>query len=284
MKPYILLPILVFFYLGTIFPFASYMRNRPFVEKMGYTPEPGVLKLLSADQYRFVGAVLLMKVINYYGGLAERAPNKINLPPDYQEMQRTFETAVRMDPYNMDAYYFAQATMVWEAKQVRATNRLLEYGMRYRDWDFYLPFFAGFNYAYFLKDYENAARCYKRVGELTGSDLTIKLAGRYLYEAGKTQLAIDYLSTMVKSTTNEAVRKTLQTRLDAFLAVRNIEKAADRFRTNFHVVPRSVVELRSKGYLKEIPVDPYGGTFYIDERGKVRSTSKFAFGVAGKTR
>ncbi len=61
------------------------------------------------------------------------------------------------------------AIIVWGAGLVSATNELPEYGMRYRTWDYYLPFFAGFNYAYFLKDYENAARCYKRVGELTGA-------------------------------------------------------------------------------------------------------------------
>jgi len=280
MRRYVLWPILVLSYFSIILPFASYMKSRPFVEKMGYTPEPGVLKLLTVDQYPFVAAMLVMKVINYYGGLAEAEQNKINVPPEYQQMHGAIETAVHLDPYNMDAYYFDQATMVWGAGQVEATNKLLEHGMRYRTWDYYLPFFAGFNYAYFLKDYENAARCYKRVGELTGSDLTMNLAGRYLYEAGKTQLAVDYLSLMVKTTRNDAVRKSLQTRLQAFLEVRKIEKTASEFKAKFNRSPRSIDELHAKGYLTEIPVDPYGGTLYIDETGKVRSTSKFAFGVA----
>ncbi len=282
MRRYVLLPALVISYFAIILPFTSYMKNRPFIEKMGYAPEPGILKFLSADQYPFVAATLVMKAINYYGGLAEAAKNKIDVPPEYRQMHDAIETAVHLDPYNMDAYYFDQATIVWGAGQVQATNRLLEYGMKYRSWDYYLPFFAGFNYAYFLKDYENAARCYKRVGELTGSDLTIRLAGRYLYEAGKTQLAIDYLSLMVKTSKNDAVRKSLQTRLEAFLGVRKIEISSAEFEKRYHRSPRSMDELRAKGYLAEIPVDPYGGTFYVDEQGKVRSTSKFAFGVAGK--
>jgi hypothetical protein len=284
MRRHILWPALVLAYFAIVIPFTSYMKNRPFIEKMGYTPEPGILKLLAADQYPFVAATLVMKAINYYGGLAEATQNKINVPPEYQQMHKTIETAVHLDPYNMDAYYFDQATIVWGAGQVRATNELLEYGMRHRTWDYYLPFFAGFNYAYFLKDYENAARCYKRVGELTGSDLTMNLAGRYLYEAGKTQLAVDYLSLMVKTASNGALRKSLQTRLQAFLGVRKIEKAADEFRSRFKHSPRTIDELRMNGYLTEIPVDPYGGTFYIDEHGKVRSTSKFAFGVVERTK
>ena len=280
MRQYLLLPVLVLSYFIIIFPFSFYMKNRPLLEKLGYTPEPGVLKLLSIDQNRFVAATLLMKVINYYGGIHEGTPNKVQLPPEYAEMERAIKTAVQLDPYNMDAYYFAQAIMVWDAKQVTATNELLEFGMRYRKWDYYLPFFAGFNYAYFLKDYSNAAKYYERVGELTGNAISMTLAGRYLYEAGRTNLAIDYLSLMVKSAGNEAVRKTLQTRLQAFLGVREIEQSARTFQTKVHRPPRSVEELYAKGYLSEIPIDPYGGTFYIDKEGKVRSTSKFAFGVA----
>ena len=158
MRQYILLPLLILSYLLIIFPFSFYMKNRPLLEKMGYTPEPGLMKLLSADQNRFIAATLLMKIINYYGGLHEGTQNKVRLPPEYPEMEKTIKTAVQLDPYNMDAYYFAQAIMVWNANQVSATNELLEYGMRYRTWDYYLPFFAGFNYAYFLKDYSNAAK------------------------------------------------------------------------------------------------------------------------------
>src|ERR1035437_4961022 len=51
--------------------------------------------------------------------------------------------------------------------------------MKYRTWDWQLPFFAGFNSAFFLKDYAAAARYYQRAGELSGSDLSRLLAGRY---------------------------------------------------------------------------------------------------------
>ncbi len=279
MRRYALLSIFLLLYLALILPFTSFMKNKPFVEKMGYLPEPDVLRLLSADQSRFVAASLLMKVISYFGSLVEQAQNKVYIPPEYPAMQKTIETAVKLDPYNMDAYYFGQAIMVWDARQVQATNQLLEYGMKFRNWDFYLPYFAGFNYAYFLKDYENAARYYRRAGELTGSDLLMKLTGRYLYEAGKTDLAINYLSTMVRGATNEAVRKTLQTRLTAFQEVRKIEEAQERYRERHHRNAGSVEELVRGGFLAAVPVDPYGGKFFLDDQGRVRTTSKFAFRI-----
>ncbi len=274
-----LLSTFLLLYLALIYPFTSFMKNKPFVEKMGYLPEPEVLRLLSADQSRFVAASLLTKVISYFGSLVEQAQNKVYIPPEYPAMQKTIETAVKLDPYNMDAYYFGQAIMVWDARQVQATNQLLEYGMRYRDWDFYLPYFAGFNYAYFLKDYENAAKYYRRAGELTGSDLLMRLTGRYLYEAGKTDLAINYLSAMVKGASNDAVKKTLQTRLRAFQEVRRIEEAQRGYRERHHRNAGSVEELVRGGFLSAVPVDPYGGKFFLDDQGRVRTTSKFAFRV-----
>ena len=281
MKPVLLLTTLILFYSAVTFPFTSYVKSRPVIEKIGYVPEPDALKLLSADQHQFTSASLMMSLISYYGSLAEQAPNEVYAKPEFPAMQKMVEAAVQLDPYNMDAYYFAEA-MVWFTGQVTATNRMLEYGMHYRDWDFYLPYFAGFNYAFFLKDYASAAKYYQRVGALTGTDLPMTLAGRYLYEAGRTDMAISYLSLMVKNAGNEAVKKALQTRLDAFLAVRKIEIAADLFQKKLHRRPLSPRELLLSGYLSKIPVDPYGGIFYIDVQGKVRSTSKFAFGVAGR--
>jgi hypothetical protein len=274
--------LLLLLYFSVLFPFSDYMKSKPYVEKLGYVPKGEVLEYLSADQKEFVAATLVMKVLFYYGGLSDKSFNKLDLPIDYPAMSRTIHAAVKLDPYNMDAYYFAQATLVWDARQIKLANDLLEYGMRYRTWDFYLPFFAGFNYAYFLKDYAKAARYYKMSGNLSGSELSINLAGRYLYESGQSDLAIAYLSAMEKGARNESIKKTFQVRLQALKEGRCIELARDRYVHDSGHLPGSVEELLRKGYLDGAPVDPYGGEFYFEPDGSVRSTSKFAFGVAGK--
>ena len=150
--------ILLFLYVFLLIPFTSYLRHKPIVEKLGYTPHAELLRLFSADQKQFLAAGLTMKVLVYFGSLVDVNRNKIVIPPDYFGMYKTMDTAVKLDPYNMDSYYFTQAILVWDLKKVKEANELLEYGARYRDWDFYLPFFLGFNYAYFLKDYEK--KCY----------------------------------------------------------------------------------------------------------------------------
>jgi hypothetical protein len=277
LSPYLLLVALLLCYVTLIVPFSSYMQNKPFAEKVANVPSVNLLQFMSADHKQLVGASLVMEVLVYFGGLMDQDPSKIEVPPDYPAMSRLIHASVKLDPYNMDSYYFAQSMLVWDVGQIKLANDLLIYGMKYRTWDWYLPFFAGFNYAYILKDYEPAARYYKLAGKLSGQPLFVKLAGRYMHEAGQTDLGIIYLIAMVESARNPAIKKTYELRLEALQAVRIIELARDAYRQGNGRQQTSLEELLQAGYLKDVPEDPYGGSFYLDSEGGVKTTSKFAF-------
>jgi len=265
-------------YMILIIPFTTYLKNKPFVEKLGYVPAVSVLKSIAADHKELVGASFVLKVQIYFGSLIEKTENKFSVPPDYKSMSRLLHGTVKLDPYNMDAYYFAQSFLTWDVKQYQLANDLLDYGMTYRTWDWYLPFFAGFNSAYFSHDYKKAADYYKRAGDLSGNNLFKNLAGRYMQESGQTDLAIAYLSTMAKGERNPALKKTYLTRLSAFKEVRRIEIACDLFLKSRGVSPETIDQLSAAGFLSPAPVDPYGGQFILEPGGKVSTTSKFAFG------
>lgn len=275
-----ILLVLLLAYAAVIGPFSARMRQRPLIEKLGYVPEATVLRIGAADQKPLTAAALIFRTMMYYGGLSADSKEQFAFRPDYPGIEQTLTAATRLDPYNMDSYYFGQATLVWDMQHFAEANALLDYGMRYRPWDYYLPLFAGFNAAYFMKDYESAARYYRRVGELTGSDHFMKLTGRYLYEIGATEQAIAYLTMMVQGARNDAIRKSLENRLEAFQGVRVIELARDRFQQATGQLPEDLDSLRKGGYLATMPIDPYGGTFYIAENGQVRSTSGFSPKVA----
>lgn len=280
-RPVILLCVALIGYACIFGQFSAYMKRKPIEEKLGFVPNTAMLRYMCADQKTFVGAALLMKVIMYFGGLVDRPSEKsIASPPDYRGMSNIIHSALKLDPYNMDGYYLAQSFLTWEVKQFAIANKLLDYGMKYRTWDWYLPFFAGFNHAYFLKDYAKAAEYYKRAGELSGQDLHISLAGRYMQESGQTELAIVYLTAMERSERNPAIKKNYQLRLTAFKEARRIEVARDAFLKSGKSLPVSMDTLLHAGLLSPPPLDPYGGQFYLEPDGKVTTTSKFAFAVA----
>lgn len=269
-------------YAAILGPFTAYLRAKPFAEQIGYIPHGTALSLITADQKLSSAAFFVSKVLIYFGSRGELQEKKLDLPTDYPGMSRILHAAVKLDPYNMDAYYFAQAVLVWDVGQVRLANDLLEYGMRYRTWDYLLPFFAGFNYSYFLKDNEKAAQYYRRAAELSGQELHVGLAGRFLYESGQTVNAIAFVTVMEKNTRNEAVKRNLAVRLTALRRILLIETAMSEYGKTHGNMPKSIAELHNSGFLKAVPADPYGGTFFIDETGRVRTTSNLAYGRGQK--
>jgi len=255
---------------------ADHLSNRPAVVKLGYTPTAEVLKIVSGDQRYSVAEFTVLKVLLYFGSLIEQWKQNLLVPPEYFNMYKTLEAAVKLDPYNMDAYYFAQAAFTWEIGRAKDVNAMLDYGMKYRTWDWYLPFFAGFNSAYFLKDYDKAGLYMRRAAEISGSPLFTNLAARYFYEAGRSDFGLVFLDEMIVRAKDPKVQAVYQLRKEALSAVRDLEAAVEVFRSRFQRPPRHLSELVVTGILAALPKDPYGGEFYLDPEGKVRSSSKFA--------
>lgn len=281
MKKLLLIVPVCLLYAAVVVPLAAQMRERPVEVKLGYVPAARVVKLVAGDQKTLLAELNILRVLFYYGALVEKWRDNVVIRPEYYNMFKTLESAIILDPYNMDAYYFAQAAFTWEIGRARDVNRLLDYGMRHRTWDWSLPFYAGFNAAYFLKDYPAAASYMERAAEITGDSLFTKLAARYHYEAGAGELGVAFLDTMIAQATEPRLKHVYQLRKEALLAVEAIEEAIEKFRANLGRDPQQLEELTARGILDDLPADPYGGTFYLDEQGKVRSTSSFAAGRVG---
>lgn len=268
-------------YMLLIFPFTAYLKSRPLQLKVGYVPEAKVLKFITADHRYAVAEWTVLKVLFYFGALIQHATsqNLFALPPDYPGMFKILQTALKIQPYNADAYYFAQGAYTWEVGRYREVNNMLEYGMKYRTWDYQLPFFAGFNSAYFLKDYKKAAVQMKKAAEIAKEQHFATLAARYFYEAGETDFAILFIDVMKKSAKNPSEKKMYDFRRKALVAIKTIETAMNRYQARFDRPAQSLQQLVAAGFLTVVPRDPYGGKFYLDEQGKVRTTSKLS--IAG---
>ena len=257
-------------------PFTDYLSQRPVEVKLGYIPHPQILKVIVADHNLAVAEAAVVKVLFYFGTLMEKFQEDVIIRPEYPNMYRTLETVAELDPYNMDNYYFAQAAFTWNLGRIAEVNALLEKGVQHRIWDPWLPFYIGFNRAYFLKDYAGAAPYMQLAAERSGHPLFTTLAARYFYESKQTELGLVFLDAMIGQSKDKAVKATYQMRRDALLAVTEIERALAAFRRHQGRDPVDLEELVSSRLLVAIPADPYRGTFYLDEDGRVRTTSKLA--------
>lgn len=276
-----LLPVIIFFIsTGLLIPVTSktsaYMSQMSLEEKLGYIPSREILKMASLDHRLLMGDWLSFRVITYYGGKIDPGMAGKTRNIEFPNMYRFMDGATYLDPYNIDAYYFTEAAFTWGLGRIKEVNRLLERGLQARQWDPMIPFFMGFNYFYFLKDYPNASKYMKIAAERSNNPFFANLTARFLYESDETALAIDFLKSMIEEIHNEAIKKELQRRLKSLETIQYLEKGVSIFKTRFDRPPHSIEELLDSNIINTIPKDPYGGRFYIDEKGKVRTTSKLA--------
>jgi tetratricopeptide (TPR) repeat protein len=276
MRSALLFVLILLAHLLLLAPFSDHMNQRPVSVKLGYIPHPQIIKVSVADHDLAVAEATVIKVLFYFGTLMDKFQEKTIIRPEYLNMYRTLLTAAQLDPYNIDNYYFAQSAFTWELGRIQEVNALLERGAQYRSWDPLLPFYIGFNYAYFLKDYTKAALYMKMAAERSGDSLYTKLAARYFYESKQTDLGMVFLEGMIAQAKDKAVKKTYTIRRDALSAILKIEDAITSFETRYDRKPADLEELLSSETLEVVPLDPYGGEFYLDENGRARSTSKLA--------
>jgi tetratricopeptide (TPR) repeat protein len=243
---------------------------------------PQLLLLPSREMTRvisFGNELLLAQLIFYssmfYVGSLERPPTTASS----RELYRTLDTVTYLDPYNMDGYYFAQGLMSWNISLIEPLNSLLRRGMAHRPWDWHLPFFYGFNQFFFLKKPEEGARYFKKAYQLNPRNTFLPtLIARLHYEADETEVAIEFLEEMIRAATSQKLRKWMAVRLQALRSVSLLEDATRRYREKYESEPRNLGMLVEGGIIEAIPADPYGGEFYLDQKGRVRTTSKFAYG------
>ncbi|MCD6389935.1 MAG: hypothetical protein J7L69_11030, partial [Desulfobulbaceae bacterium] len=110
--------------------------------------------------------------------------------------------------------------------------------------------------------------------------LYANLASRYFYESEQNEFGLKFLDAMIQGAKSSSVKKSYEMRKQALISVLQIEEAVSSYRNRFGRFPTELTELVQTGLLAKLPDDPYGGTFFLDEQGKVRTSSKFVAPVA----
>jgi len=259
---------------------STHLSRRPVAVKAGYLLPAEVLKLVCSEYGTVVADWSIIRTLFYFGTIIEKNRNNVTVTPEYSQMYYNLVQSLKLDPYNQDAYYFSQAIFTWDVGRISETNQLLDYGMRYRTWDWQLPFWAGFNSSYFLKDYVSAANYFQKAATLSKNPIFAKLAARYQYEAGQEELGIAFLETMIHSARNERVLHLYQIRKLALEALMTLKDGVEEYRQRYGVLPEHLSMLVDQRILIKLPEDPYGGDFFLDSEGRVRATSNLSFARA----
>lgn len=242
-------------------------------EGIGIVIPAAVAKIAALEFKGIFADIIFARTMTYYGGKVIR---KEKLTEDeWNWIYRNADLATDMDPYFLDPYYIGAMNLAWEAGKVKEANTLLEKASRYRDWDWTLFFYLGFNYFYFLQDNEKAAYYLMEGAKRPGSiALLPTLAARLAYQGKKTENSIIFLQAILTKTEDKSLRWIYERRLNALKAILFLERAVAIYQDRFKKQPTNIDELIAKGILSEIPQDPYGGKFYLDKDGSIKTTSE----------
>jgi hypothetical protein len=235
-----------------------------------------VLKMSSLEFKGLVSDLLFIQALMFEGGTYMRKEEPRMRPEEWKWLNKVLTASTDLDPYFLDPYLLANSHMTWEGGMIRETNILLEKGMRFRDRDWLLPFFAGFNSFFFLNDNARAAEFLVAASERPGpSKQLLSLASRLSYRGKRTENALLFLETVLNKTDDERQKKEYATRIRALKARLILEKSVSAYKKKFGRAPIALQRMVERGILKETPKDPYGGNFRIGPDGEIICTSDY---------
>lgn len=236
---------------------------------------PSAIARVAALEFKgILSDIIFSRAMTYYGGKIIRQEKMTD--GEWLWIYENMDVATDLDPYFLDPYYFGAVNLAWDANRVKEANILLEKAFKHRDWDWTIAFYLGFNHFFFLNDNEKAAYYLMEGAKRHGGSIGIMptLAARLAYKGKRTENAIVFLQEILSKTEDENIRWIYQRRLTALKAILFLERAAAIYQERFKTRPERLDDLIAKNIIREIPQDPYGGKFYIDKDGAVKTTSE----------
>ena len=221
--------------------------------------DPVLLKIISGEFKGLMADYFVLKAAIFKGGAHETTPE------DWEAMYTLFKQSIELDPYFFMTGYYAQGIMSWREGMHQKAIDILTIQAKHRDWDWEPRFYLGFDYFYYLKDYETGARFLEESAQLPNAPpIAATLAARVAQRGGKTITAIAFVKSMLDRTQDEYLRKVLTQRLQAFLGVYQLEQARDVYLKSYGKMPSSLEDLIRSKIIYEIPINPFSVEFYYD--------------------
>lgn len=221
--------------------------------------DPTLLKVISGPYKGLMADYLNIKAAVFMGGSWQVTEE------DWEAVYTLLKQSLFLDPLFFQTGYYTQGLLAWRQNMHRRATEMLLYHAEQRYWDWEPMFYVGFNYFYYLKDNESAAKYLKLSAERPGAPpIAASLAARIAQKAGQTITAIGLLKTMYENAEEGPIKEQYEKRLQAHLAVFEIEKALNTYRQNHGRLPEKLDDVVADGILDKLPDNPFGGPYIYD--------------------
>lgn len=178
-----------------------------------YTPEalvpaPHAIKFISLGFDQLFADCYWLSFVGYVGDSANRSKDRYVLADRYLDL------VTGLDPYMVNAYWFAAFVIGSEMKQPQRAAELIERGVRANQDNWYLPFIAGVNQYLYAHNEKAAAKYYRMASKYPEAPDWLSRQSSIL-EAGipSTIKEINTWTTVFASATDERVKEIARQRL-----------------------------------------------------------------------
>jgi hypothetical protein len=249
-----------------------------------------VAKPFSFGLSSLVADLTFLEAVQVNGGRKQNQGLEAGKKED-RALSRLLQYSIDLDPKFRGAYRFAAAALPRHttdgfAANVFATEQILRAGVRERPDDWQIAFQLGFIESFYLGRLREAGDAMAQAAKLEGAPRFVGLlATRLQADAGDLTTAEQMAEEMEAQATEEAVRDTWHERiLDLHVerTLREIEAAAERFKSRTGAAPRDVAALVAAGDLPGVPEEPRGGHYLLQPDGEARSTATRRLRIRGR--
>src|ERR1700694_1647540 len=237
-------------------------------------PRKELLHLIGSSQQQLLTDYFWIQTIQAVG--------RAMTADEYLDAYYYADLVTDLDPLFIPVYSFAGAAIPVNLGRETWINtaestRLLEKGVKIAPKNVFLRILLAYNYSYYQKQYERAAKLLDEAARMPGAPRYLgALATRLYAQSGDVDTGLALAQSLYENTQEPQMRATFEQRLKE-LALEKILRGVDQAIENFTMRegrgPMKLVELVSKGDLRALPPDPLGGDLVIGAHGHCQSTA-----------
>lgn len=240
--------------------------ERPY--DVAFVPSAGALRWLSLGHPTLAANLTWLRTVQYVG--EPRADER-----GWDRLRPLVELVTDLDPKHGYAYQVGGNFLASEGL-IADSNAILEKGTRNVPTRYILPFHRAVNAFLYEGDHVAAGRWFEVAARTPGAPGHLREYVLAQYVKGDAaEAAVSFLRQLQAAAEDEDSRRAIEKLLLRATLERDaaaLERAAERYRERMGVPPSALEQLVRAGLVPAIPPDPFGGAYFLDEGGRVRST------------
>jgi tetratricopeptide (TPR) repeat protein len=192
-------------------------------------------------------------------------------------MYRSLDLVTTLDSKFETAYLFGGIILASDRNFVDESISILKKGMKNLPDRWRFPFYIGFNYFFYLQQFDLASDYIMKASKVPGSPSYLPLlASRLLAEANKPDTALAFLEKMYNQTEDPVLREKIGDRMKRVIVERDLNALQISVQEYSKIKgknPETLGDVVRLGLVGGIPKEPFGGYYYLDrDTGNVQSS------------